>query len=109
MDIGVRTTGDPVRLAPAVTAAIRSVDAEQPITAMMTMEKSIHNGAIGLNYMAVLMGIFGVLAMGLAAIGVYGRMAYMVTEQSHEIDVRMALGASQDNVLAVDLAPDTLT
>jgi putative ABC transport system permease protein len=100
MDIGVRTTGDPLLLAPAVTAAIRSVDSEQPISAMMTLEKSIHNRAIGLNYMAVLMGIFGVLAMGLAAIGVYGLMAYMVSEQGHEIGVRIALGASQGNVLS---------
>src|SRR5260370_38443285 len=100
MDIGVRTTGDPVRLAPAVTAAIRSVDAEQPINAMMTMEKSIHNRAIGLNYMAVLMGIFGVLAMGLAAIGVYGGVAYTGTEQNHEIRGRMALGASSQKVLS---------
>jgi len=99
MDIGVRTVGDPLRVAPAVTAAIRSVDAEQPVSDMMTMEKSIHNRAIGLNYMAVLMGSFGVLAMGLAAIGVYGVMAYMVSEQGHEIGVRIALGASRQNVL----------
>jgi putative ABC transport system permease protein len=109
MDIGVRTAGDPLLLAPAVTAAIRSVDSEQPISAMMTMEKSIHNAAIGLNYMAVLMGSFGVLAMGLAAIGVYGVMAYMVTEQSHEIGVRMALGASRQNVLAAIFRRGMLT
>jgi putative ABC transport system permease protein len=109
MDIGVRTSGDPLRWAPAVTAAIRSVDSEQPISAMMTMEKSIHNRAIGLNYMAVLMGSFGVLAMGLAAIGVYGVMAYMVTEQSHEIGVRMALGASRQNVLAAIFRRGMLT
>ena len=76
---------------------------------MMTMEKSIHNRAIGLNYMAVLMGSFGVLAMGLAAIGVYGVMAYMVTEQSHEIGVRMALGASRQNVLAAIFRRGMLT
>ena len=92
-----------------IAAAIRSVDAEQPINAMMTMEKSIHNRAIGLNYMAVLMGIFGVLAMGLAAIGVYGVMAYMVTEQSHEIGVRMALGASRQNVLGAVFRRGMLT
>ena len=101
MDIGVRTAGDPLRLAPAITAAVHAVDREQPVTDMLTMQRAIHNRAIGLNYMAVLMGVFGVLALLLSAIGVYGVMAYLVSEQTHEIGIRMALGAERQNVLAM--------
>ena len=101
MDIGVRAAGDPLRLAPAVTAAIRSVDAEQPITGMQTMEKSIHNNAIGINYVAALMGVFGGIALLLSAIGVYGVVSFVVAEQTHDIGVRMALGAPRTTVLGM--------
>ncbi|MGA3016565.1 MAG: ABC transporter permease [Bryobacteraceae bacterium] len=99
MDVGVRTAGDPLQLAPAVTAAIRSIDPELPISNMQTLEKSLHDSAIGLNYVEVFMGIFGMLALVLASVGVYGVMSYMVSEQTRDIGIRMALGAPRGGVL----------
>jgi predicted permease len=101
MDIGVRTAGDPLRLAPAVTAAIRAVDPEMPITGMATLETWMHEQSVGLNYMAVLMGVFGVLALVLSSVGVYGVMAYVVAERTQEIGIRMALGSSRGTVLGI--------
>jgi len=109
MDIGVRTAGDPLHLAPAVTGAVRAVDPEQPITDVRTLQRAIHNSAIGLNYMAALMGIFGMVALVLSAVGVYGVMAYMVSEQTHDIGVRVALGAHRLNVLGMVFRSGMLT
>jgi putative ABC transport system permease protein len=109
MDIGVRTAGNPLLVASAVTAAIHAVDPEQPVTEMRTMEKAIYNAGIGLQYVEIFMGVFGVLALVLSAIGVYGVMAYMVSEQTHDIGLRMALGAPRGNVLATIFRRGMLT
>jgi putative ABC transport system permease protein len=99
MDIGVRTAGNPLLVAPNITAAIRAIDSEQPISDMRGMDKAIHDAAIGLQYVEIFMAIFGILALVLSAVGVYGVMAFMVSEQTHDIGLRVALGAPRLTVL----------
>jgi len=101
MDIAVRTTGDARALAPAARGAVRAVDREQPIMNLNTMTNLIQQEAFAFAYMAGLMGAFGVLALVLSTVGVYGVMAYVVSGQTQEIGIRMALGAQRGTVLAM--------
>jgi putative ABC transport system permease protein len=109
MDVAVRTTGDPNRYGSALAAAVRAVDPEQPVTDVHSMDTLIHNEGLGLIYVAILMGVFGVLALVLSCVGVYGVMAYLVQDQTHEIGVRMALGAQRDTVLTMILKRGLVT
>jgi putative ABC transport system permease protein len=99
MNLAVRTAGDALRLAPAVTAAIRAIDREQPLENIATLDELLHQEVFVFSYMAWLMGIFGAVALMLAVSGVYGMMSYVVSEQTHDIGVRMALGASRAHVI----------
>jgi putative ABC transport system permease protein len=101
MDIAIRTAGDARTLAPAVRAAVRAIDPEQPITNLNTMTNLIEQEAFVFAYMAALMGVFGLLALVLSSVGVYGVMAFVVSGQTHEIGIRMALGAPRGTVLAM--------
>ena len=109
MDIGIRTAVDPGSLAPAVREAIRAVDAEQPITNLNTMTNLIRQEAFVFVYMAALMGIFGLLALALSAVGVYGVTASVISSRTHEIGIRIALGGAPGKVLGLLFRSGMLT
>jgi putative ABC transport system permease protein len=101
MDIAIRSAGNPPTLAAPARLAVKAVDAEQPVTGMMTLEEMKRNEAIGLTYTAALMSIFGAIALALSCVGVYGMTAYLVSQRTHEIGIRMALGAARGNILGM--------
>src|SRR6266852_4324776 len=95
----VRTSGDPLTLAGPVNAQLRAVDADQPAYDIRSLERVVSDGLSGVQLSARMMLIFGVCALTLAAAGIFAVMAYSVTQRTHEIGVRVALGARPFDML----------
>jgi predicted permease len=103
VNYAVTTAGDARGAAAQVRKAMTAVDATIPVDMVMTFEQNLRERLTGLRYAAVMLGIDALIALLLAAIGVFGVMANMVGERTREIGLRLAMGASREDVLRMVL------
>ncbi len=103
VSVAVKTRGNPLNLAPLVRKEVTALDADLPVYFVRTMDEVLANETFFPKLFSVLFSIFGACALVLAAVGIYGVMAFSVERRTQEIGIRMALGSGQNGVLKLIL------